>query len=259
MSADDRPLRWAVSHFSGRLPAGTGAPDPDPHRNAHGAAVSHKIGVIGGDGIGPEVIGRGPQGRRAPPASSSTRSTTTWAAPATCATARSCPTACSTSGAGSTPCCSARSAPPRCRPGVIERGLLLKMRFDLDLYINQRPVRRRRQGHRHGGDPREHRGPLRRRGRRAAQGHAPRGGHPGLGQHPHGRRAVRPLRLRPGRGRAAASTSRWCTRPTCSRSPATCGSAPSTRSPPSTPRSARPTTTSTRPASTSCPTRSATT
>ena len=41
--------------------------------------------------------------------------------------------------AASTPSCSARSAPPRCRPGVIERGLLLKMRFELDLYVNQRP------------------------------------------------------------------------------------------------------------------------
>jgi 3-isopropylmalate dehydrogenase len=28
---------------------------------------------------------------------------------------------------------------PDVKPGVIERGLLLKMRFDLDLYINQRP------------------------------------------------------------------------------------------------------------------------
>lgn len=28
---------------------------------------------------------------------------------------------------------------PRVQPGVIERGLLLKMRFDLDLYVNQRP------------------------------------------------------------------------------------------------------------------------
>jgi 3-isopropylmalate dehydrogenase len=28
---------------------------------------------------------------------------------------------------------------PGVAPGVIERGLLLKMRFDLDLYINQRP------------------------------------------------------------------------------------------------------------------------
>ncbi|HRE00657.1 MAG TPA: isocitrate/isopropylmalate family dehydrogenase, partial [Ilumatobacteraceae bacterium] len=28
---------------------------------------------------------------------------------------------------------------PEVKPGVIERGLLLKMRFDLDLYVNQRP------------------------------------------------------------------------------------------------------------------------
>jgi 3-isopropylmalate dehydrogenase len=28
---------------------------------------------------------------------------------------------------------------PDVAPGVIERGLLLKMRFELDLYINQRP------------------------------------------------------------------------------------------------------------------------
>ena len=28
---------------------------------------------------------------------------------------------------------------PEVRPGVIERGLLLKMRFELDLYVNQRP------------------------------------------------------------------------------------------------------------------------
>ncbi len=30
---------------------------------------------------------------------------------------------------------------PEVPPGVIERGLLLKMRFDLDLYVNQRPFR----------------------------------------------------------------------------------------------------------------------
>ena len=28
---------------------------------------------------------------------------------------------------------------PKVPPGVIERGLLLKMRFELDLYVNQRP------------------------------------------------------------------------------------------------------------------------
>src|SRR5262245_1719133 len=62
------------------------------------------------------------------------------------------------------------------------------------------PLPRRRPRHRHGRHPGEHRGPLRRRGRCAPQGHAPRGGHPGLGQHPHGRRALRALRLRAGRG-----------------------------------------------------------
>ena len=32
-------------------------------------------------------------------------------------------------------------------PGVIERGLLLKMRFELDLYINQRPFAGTAPGH----------------------------------------------------------------------------------------------------------------
>jgi 3-isopropylmalate dehydrogenase len=35
---------------------------------------------------------------------------------------------------------------PGVPPGIIERGLLLKMRFDLDLYINQRPFLDRSQG-----------------------------------------------------------------------------------------------------------------
>jgi len=33
---------------------------------------------------------------------------------------------------------------PAVRPGVLERGLLLKLRFDLDLYVNLRPARLRR-------------------------------------------------------------------------------------------------------------------
>ena len=44
----------------------------------------------------------------------------------------------------------------------------------------------------------------------------------------HGRRALRPLRVRARRSRARAGTSRSCTRRTCSRSPATSGSARST-------------------------------
>ena len=55
---------------------------------------------------------------------------------------------------------------PEVAPGVIERGLLLKMRFALDLYINQRPVRRHRARRNRAArvrrDPGEHRGPVRR-------------------------------------------------------------------------------------------------
>ena len=36
---------------------------------------------------------------------------------------------------------------PEVPPGVIERGLLLKMRFELDLYVNQRPFRGTAPGH----------------------------------------------------------------------------------------------------------------
>ena len=181
---------------------------------------------------------RGPQGRRAPPASSSTPSTTTSAAPATCATARSCPTRSLDEWRGFDAILLGAVGTPEVPPGVIERGLLLKMRFDLDLYVNQRPVPAARTSDIDFiVDPREHRGHLRRRGRLPAQGHAARDRHPGLGQHPHGRRALRPLRVRAGPEPARASTSRWCTRPTCSPSPATCGSARSTRSPPSTPTS----------------------
>ena len=91
---------------------------------------------------------------------------------------------------------------PEVPPGVIERGLLLKLRFTLDLYINQRPfvgpnhefvvIRENTEG------------PVRRRGRGAAQGHAARGRHAGEREHADGRRALHPLRLRVGPVTAAA-------------------------------------------------------
>ena len=160
--------------------------------------MSHKIGVIGGDGIGPEVIAEALKVVRAAGVELDTRRLRPRRRAGTCATAWSSPTRSSRSGGASTPSCSAPSAPPTCRPGVIERGLLLKMRFDLDLYINQRPFLAPDGSARLHRDPREHRGHLRRRGRVPAQGHPARGRHPGLGQHPHGRRALRPLRLRAG-------------------------------------------------------------
>ena len=45
------------------------------------------------------------------------------------------------SSAAAMPSCSAPSATPRCRPGVLEKGILLRLRFDFHQYINLRPVR----------------------------------------------------------------------------------------------------------------------
>jgi 3-isopropylmalate dehydrogenase len=66
--------------------------------------MAHKIAVIGGDGIGPEV----------------TASTLAELA-------------------GFDAILLGAVGTPEVPPGVIERGLLLKMRFELDLYVNQRP------------------------------------------------------------------------------------------------------------------------
>ena len=138
---------------------------------------------------------------------------------------------------------------PEVPPGVIERGLLLKLRFTLDLYINQRPfvgpdhefvvIRENTEG------PYAGEGGVLRKGTPhevATQGSV---------NTRHGCRALRPLRLRARPSHGRAGTSRSCTRPTCCCSPAICGSARSTRSPPSSPTSPRPTTTSTRRRSTS--------
>ncbi len=125
------------------------------------------------------------------------------------------------------------------------------------------PVRRHcsrfRPGPRLRRDPGEHRGPVRRRRWGVTSGHAPRGRHPGVGQHPHGRRALRPLRVRAGR-RPGARTSH--ARPQDQRADLRRRAVgahlqrgrrrvPGGRQ--------RPTTTSTPPASTSCRIRSATT
>ena len=128
---------------------------------------------------------------------------------------------------------------PEVPPGVLERGLLLKMRFALDLYINLRPFkagpepaqRRRRLPRR----AREHRRHVRGRRRVPPPRDAARDRDAGLGEHADGRGAVRALRVRARARRANASTSRSCTRRTCSRSPATSGSARSTKSRPSIP------------------------
>ncbi len=100
--------------------------------------MGHKVGIIGGDGIGPEVIA---QGLKVIEAAGVTLDTVDY----------------DLGGArylrdgevlsdsvveewrGLDALYLGAVGTPGVPPGLIERGLLLKMRFDLDLYINQRP------------------------------------------------------------------------------------------------------------------------
>ena len=146
--------------------------------------------------------------------------------------------------------------PRACRPACIERGILLPLRFELDLYVNLRPFL--------AGPTRFNDGVDMLVIRENTEGiYAGEGGFLRKGT-PHEVATQGSVNTRIGvercvrfafdlaQSRPRASTSRSCTRPTCSRSPATSGSARSTRSRPSTPTSTPPTTTSTPRASTSC-------
>ena len=124
-----------------RRPSGTGCP---PRGTVSG--MTHQIAVIGGDGIGPEVTAEALKVVRATGVSLATTafdlggarylrdgeilSDGTLAELATFDAILL--------GAVGTP-----DVPP----GIIERGLLLKMRFSLDLYINQRPFSGTAPGH----------------------------------------------------------------------------------------------------------------
>jgi 3-isopropylmalate dehydrogenase len=100
--------------------------------------VSHRIGVIGGDGIGPEVIAEALKVVRSTGVDVETmdydlgggrylRDGTVL------------PDAVLDEWRGLDALLLGAVGTPEVPPGVIERGLLLKMRFELDLYINQRP------------------------------------------------------------------------------------------------------------------------
>ena len=100
--------------------------------------VTHRVGVIGGDGIGPEVVA---EGLKVIAAAGVEMDTThydlggdrylrdgTVLDDATLAQWR-----------GLDALYMGAVGTPAVPPGIIERGLLLKMRFELDLYINLRP------------------------------------------------------------------------------------------------------------------------
>jgi 3-isopropylmalate dehydrogenase len=108
--------------------------------------MTHRIAVIGGDGIGPEVIA---EALKVVAAAGVELETTEFdlggsrylrdgevLSDATLAELR-----------GYDAILLGAVGTPGVPPGVIERGLLLKMRFELDLYINQRPFAGTAPGH----------------------------------------------------------------------------------------------------------------
>jgi 3-isopropylmalate dehydrogenase len=102
------------------------------------AVVGHRIGVIGGDGIGPEVIAEGLKVIRAAGVELDTVDYDLGGA-RYLRDGTVLPDEIIDEWRASTPLYLGAVGTPEVPPGLIERGLLLKMRFDLDLYVNLRP------------------------------------------------------------------------------------------------------------------------
>jgi 3-isopropylmalate dehydrogenase len=100
--------------------------------------VSHRIGVIGGDGIGPEVVAEGLKVVRATGVELETVDYDLGGA-RYLRDGTILPDEVLDEWRGLDALFLGAVGTPDVPPGVIERGLLLKMRFELDLYVNQRP------------------------------------------------------------------------------------------------------------------------
>jgi 3-isopropylmalate dehydrogenase len=100
--------------------------------------MSHRIGVIGGDGIGPEVIAEALKVVRATGVVLDTVDYELGGARYR-RDGTILPDSVLDEWRGLDALLLGAVGTPDVPPGVIERGLLLKMRFDLDLYVNQRP------------------------------------------------------------------------------------------------------------------------
>ena len=198
--------------------------------------MPHKIAVIGGDYIGPDVVAEGLKVMRAAGVDFETTEfdmgAQRWKRDGE---VLSDETLEELRGHDAIYFGAVGGAPGEVPGGIIERGSSCKMRFAFDQYINQRPFLLADEDIDFIVDPGEHRGQLRRRGRVPPQGDRRTRSPPRVRSTPawassgaSGTRSSWPRA-------ATASTSRWCTRPTCSPSPATSGSGRSTSSPPSTP------------------------
>ena len=100
--------------------------------------MGHKVGVIGGDGIGPEVIAEALKVVRAAGVALDTIDYDLGGA-RYLRDGTILPDEVLEEWRGLDALLLGAVGTPGVPPGVIERGLLLKMRFELDLYINQRP------------------------------------------------------------------------------------------------------------------------
>jgi len=100
--------------------------------------MAHKVGIVGGDGIGPEVIA---QGLRVLEAAGVALDTVDYdlGGQRYVRDGMVLTDEIVEEWRGLDAIYLGAVGSPDVPPGVIERGLLLKMRFDLDLYINQRP------------------------------------------------------------------------------------------------------------------------
>ena len=100
--------------------------------------MSYRVGVLGGDGIGPEVIAEGLRVIAAAGVSLDTVDYDLGGA-RYLADGTVLPDEILDEWRSLDAIYLGAVGTPEVPPGVIERGLLLKMRFDLDLYVNQRP------------------------------------------------------------------------------------------------------------------------
>ncbi|HZA78264.1 MAG TPA: 3-isopropylmalate dehydrogenase [Acidimicrobiales bacterium] len=100
--------------------------------------MTHRIGVIGGDGIGPEVVAEALKVVRATGVALDTVDYDLGGA-RYLRDGTILPDSVLEEWRGLDALLLGAVGTPGVPPGVIERGLLLKMRFDLDLYVNQRP------------------------------------------------------------------------------------------------------------------------
>ena len=99
---------------------------------------AHKIAVLGGDGIGPEVTTVALQVMRAAGADLETTEYDLGGR-RYLSTGEVLPDSVLEELRGYDAILLGAVGTPEVPPGVLERGLLLKIRFELDLYINQRP------------------------------------------------------------------------------------------------------------------------